>query len=294
MRSRCGSDRGQKGIMTAVERYLAPQSVEDATKALAGGEVSVFAGGTDLMVQTRLGARAFRPVLMNVCRIRGLRGIEQSDGHVRIGALTTITDVLASNLLRDVAPVLVHAADCFASPQVRNSATVGGNICNASPAADMVVPLLVLDAVVELASWAHGGVVSRTVALDELFAGPGETTMEPHELLTFVRFPVPEPDAFAVFGKCGARPALDIALASVGVAGVKRNGTLHRARVAFGAVAPTPIRGRRTEAALEGAVRTAEQEIAPITDVRASAWYRTRLVSDLTRKLLRDVNRTRD
>jgi CO/xanthine dehydrogenase FAD-binding subunit len=199
---------------------------------------------------------------------------------------------------------LVQAADCFASPQVRNTATVGGNICNASPAADMVVPLLVLDAVVELASWADGGVVTRTVALDELFAGPGETTIGPHELLTFIRFPVPEAGAFAVFGKCGARPALDIALASAGVAGVKHNGTLHRARVAFGAVAPTPIRGRKTEAALEGAVldetriadaaRAAEQEIAPISDVRASAWYRTRLIHDLTRKLLHDVNRTRN
>ncbi|MHC4786428.1 MAG: FAD binding domain-containing protein [Planctomycetota bacterium] len=290
--------------MTAVEQYLAPLSVQDATKALAQGHVSVFAGGTDLMVQTRLGARAFRPVLMNICRIRGLRGIEKSDGHVWIGTLTTITDILVSDLLKSVAGVLVHAADCFASPQVRNSATVGGNICNASPAADMIIPLLVLDAEVELASWEDGSVVSRTVALDELFVGPGETTMAAHELLTSVRFPAPQAGTVAVFAKCGARPALDIALASVGVAGVKRNGTLRGARVAFGAVAPTPIRGRRTEAALEGAVlddsriadiaRTAEQEIAPISDVRASAWYRTRLIHDLTRKLLRNVSRTQD
>jgi CO/xanthine dehydrogenase FAD-binding subunit len=122
--------------------------------------------------------------------------------------------------------------------------------------------------------------------------------------MTFVRFPVGEPGAVAVFGKCGARPALDVALASVGVAGVRRNGSLHRARVAFGAVAPTAIRGRRTEAALEGTVldeehiaaiaRTAGEEISPISDVRASAWYRTRMIDDMTRKLLHDVSRPED
>ena len=125
--------------------------------------------------------------------------------------------------------------------------------------------------------------------------------MAAHELLTSVRFPVPPAGTVAVFAKCGARPALDIALASVGIAGVKRNGSLHRARVAFGAVAPTPIRGRRTEAALEGTVlddehiaeiaRAAQEEISPISDVRASAWYRTRMIHDMTRRLLHDVSR---
>jgi xanthine dehydrogenase FAD-binding subunit len=162
----------------------------------------------------------------------------------------------------------------------------------------------VLEARVELASWADGGVVTREHPLEELFAGPGRTTMRPGELLTFVRLPVPEPGTVAVFGKCGARPALDIALASVAVAGVRRNGSLHRVRVAFGAVAPTAIRGRRTEAALEGAVldehqiaaaaRAARDEIAPISDVRASAWYRTRMIDDMTRRLLTDVGRARD
>ena len=290
--------------MPVVERYLAPQSVHDATKALAQGNVSVFAGGTDLMVQTRLGAREFQPVLMNIRRIEALRGVDVSNGRVRIGALTTVTDILDDAPLEDVAPVLAEAADCFGSGQVRNTATLGGNVCNASPAADMIVPLLLLDAEVELASWEKDHVVSRTMALDELFVGPGRTRMEAHELLTFITFAVPEPGTVAVFGKCGARPALDIAPASVGIAGVKRNGSLHRARVAFGAVAPTPIRGRRTEAALEGTVLddqhiaeiagTALQEISPISDVRASAWYRTRVIHDMMRRLLHDVSRRDD
>jgi CO/xanthine dehydrogenase FAD-binding subunit len=290
--------------MPVVERYLAPRSVEDATKALAEGGVSVFAGGTDLMVQTRLGARQFQPVLMNIRRIPELRTVDLADGQVRIGALTTITEILEGDALKDAVPVLADAADCFGSGQVRNSATLGGNLCNASPAADMIVPLLLLEAEVELASWDGGRVVNRTVTLDELFAGPGETRMEARELLTFVSFAVPEPGTVGVFGKCGARPALDIALASVGIAGVMRDGCLHRARVAFGAVAPTPIRGRRTEAALEGTslddehideiAEATEAEISPISDVRASAWYRTRMIQDMTRRLLQNVSRRDD
>jgi CO/xanthine dehydrogenase FAD-binding subunit len=290
--------------MGGVERYLAPTSVHDATRALADGDVSMFAGGTDLMVQARLGTRTLAPVLMNICRLEGLRGIEVTGREVRIGALTTITDILDGPRLAEVAPGLRDAADCFGCPQVRNAATLGGNLCNASPAADMITPLLVLEARVELASWEHGGVVTRTVPLDEFFLGPGRTAMGSGELLTFVWLPVAEPATFAVFGKCGARPALDIALASVAIAGRRRNGSLHGVRVAFGAVAPTAIRGRRTEAALEGAVLdeshiaaaagAALEEISPISDVRASAWYRTRLIDDMTRKLLHDVGRARD
>jgi CO/xanthine dehydrogenase FAD-binding subunit len=290
--------------MAAVERYLAPQSLTEATQALADGDVSVFAGGTDLMVQARSGARELQPVLMNINRLPGLRGVAESDGRVHIGALTTITDVLENDLLGKVAAVLADTADRFASGQVRNAATVGGNICNASPAGDMIVPLLLLDAEVELASWKEGQVACRTMPLCELFTGPGETRMHPHELLTFVQFPVPADGTVGVFGKCGTRPAMDISVASVGIAGVRDNGCLREVRVAFGAVAPTPIRGRGTEATLEEApldeehilasARAAEQEIAPISDVRASAWYRRQIIRDLTRKLLRDVSRRDD
>ncbi|MHC4447193.1 MAG: FAD binding domain-containing protein [Planctomycetota bacterium] len=290
--------------MTTVERYLAPQSLAEATRALSDGDVSIFAGGTDLMVQIRSGARELRPVLMNISRIRGLRGVSESDGLVRIAALTTITDILHDELVRDVAGALVDAADCFGSGQVRNSATIGGNICNASPAGDMIIPLLLFDAEVELASWDGGEVTCRTVPLCDFFVGPGATRKELDELLTFVQFPVPEAHAVGVFGKCGARPALDVALASVGIAGVRSNGGLQQTRVAFGAVAPSPIRGRMTEAALEGATldderialaaRAAEQEVTPISDVRASAWYRRELIHDLTQRLLRDVSRRDD
>jgi CO/xanthine dehydrogenase FAD-binding subunit len=138
--------------------------------------------------------------------------------------------------------------------------------------------------------------------LCEFFVGPSKTRIESYEILTAVEFPAPPPHALARFHKFGTRPALDIAVVSIGIAGVKENGFLKDARVAFGAVAPTPIRGRSTEAALEGAVlddrrieeiaHVAENEISPISDVRASAWYRKRLICELTQRLLHDVNRT--
>ncbi len=293
----------QKAVtMSSPERYLAPTSLAEAAQVGADGPTTLFAGGTDVLPQTRAGARKFQPTLVNINRLDELRGIAESDGKIHIGALTTITDLLESDVLKKSAGVVVQAADCFASGQVRNAATIGGNICNASPAGDMIVPLLLLDAEVELASWRDGQLARRKMPLCEFFVGPGKTRIEANEILTAVEFPVPKPHAVGRFCKFGTRPALDIAVVSIGVAGVKENGCLTDARVAFGAVAPTPIRGRATEATLEGAAlddrrieeiaHVAEQEVSPISDVRASAWYRKRLICELTQRLLHDVNRT--
>ena len=288
--------------METVKRYEIPHSLAEATQVVGECPATLFAGGTDVLPQTRAGAREFQPTLVNINRLDELRGIAESDGKIRIGALTTITDMLDSDVLKQSAGVVVQAADCFASGQVRNAATIGGNICNASPAGDMIVPLLVLDAEVELASWRDGQIARRTMPLCEFFVGPGKTRIEADELLTAVMFPVPAPQAVGRFCKFGTRPALDIAVVSIGIAGVRENGCLKDARVAFGAVAPTPIRGRDTEASLEGATlddrrieeiaHVAEQEVTPISDVRASAWYRKRLIFELVQRLLHDVNRT--
>lgn len=290
--------------MTTIEEYLVPRSLEELTRATAAGSATVLAGGTDLMPQTQSGARPFRRRLVNVRHVAELQGIAESGGRIRIGARTTITEVLDNSLLRDTAGVLVQAADQFASSQVRNVATLGGNICNASPAADIVIPLLLLDAEVELASWANEGPTRRTLPLCEFFVGPGKTRALDGEVLTTIRFPVPRPGTVAVFKKLGARPALDIAVVSVGVSGVRENGCLRNVRAAFGAVAPTPIRGWKTEAALEGRgldpdgmasiVEAVDRDIAPISDVRASAWYRRRVLGRLTERILRHVAHTED
>jgi CO/xanthine dehydrogenase FAD-binding subunit len=216
-----------------------------------------------------------------------------------LGALTTVTAILESDLLREQVRVLPETADCFACGQVRNSATIGGNICNASPAGDMIIPLLLLDAEVELACRSGGKVESRRMPLSEFFTGPGQTGILPTEILTSIRFPVPGRDFIAAFRKFGARPAMDISVVSVGIAGDRRSGVLENARVAFGAVAPTPLRGRMTESVIDGkpldevavgtAAQRAAEEVSPISDVRASAWYRKELIRTLTGRLLRYV-----
>jgi CO/xanthine dehydrogenase FAD-binding subunit len=254
------------------------------------------------MLQTQSGAKGFEPLLVNLSRVKGMRGAKNTDGEISIGALTTITDVLKDEMLRRSAPVLYETADRFASGQIRNSATIGGNICNASPAGDMIVPLLLLDAEVELVSWVEDEANWRRLPLSDFFDGPGQTKLRSNEILNAVTFRTPAPDFVAGFEKFGTRPAMDISVVSVGIGGRLNNGALTETRVVFGAVAPFPMRGRETEAVINGRIidettiaaasAKAVAETSPISDVRASAWYRSELVFTLTGRLLRDVAQT--
>ncbi len=285
--------------ITAIKCYAVPQTLAEITRLLATGNATMFAGGTDLMLQTRSGIKEFRSVLVNINRVGALKGISRADGFIHIGALTTISEILQSPLLREKAKIMVDTADRFASGQIRNSATVGGNLCNASPAGDMAIPLLLLDAELELGSVSGGNLNRRTLPLDDFFLGPGKTRLDLNEVLISVRFEVPRGDFVARFEKFGTRPAMDISVVSVGVAGRREDGALRDVRVAFGAAAPIPLRGKKTEAAIEGrlldgetisaAARLASEEISPISDVRGSAWYRRRLMMTLTGRLMQDV-----
>ena len=285
--------------MTAIERYAAPKSLDEALGILQQGEVTILAGGTDLMPQTKAGRIAFKPTLMNIGRVAGLSGITLDGDWLRIGATTTITAILNDPLVKQHAPVLAEACDHFASDQIRNAGTIGGNIGNASPAGDSLVPLIVLDAEVELASKPNGSVTTRRMPLAEFFTAPGKTKRAANELLTAVCIPLPKAGHVARFYKFGTRPALDIATISIGIAGVMRDGALTDARVAFGAVAPTPVRAPNTEAALEGrrlddatietAANAARDEVSPIDDVRATAWYRKELIHNMTKRMLDHV-----
>ena len=241
--------------MTEIERYYAPASLEQAVDCLqeAGG-VTVLAGGTDLMPQKNAGRLKPQRTLMNIRGIAELRGVELSGGEIRIGALTTITDLLENPLVRQHLPQLIEACNHFASDQIRNVATLGGNICNASPAGDTLVPLLVLDARVDLVSRPEGRMLRRGLPVAEFFVGPGKTRKAPTELLAGVTIPLPPENYLGRFFKFGTRPALDIATISIGFGGILEGGVLSRVRVAFGAVAATPVRASHTEAALEGRV----------------------------------------
>src|ERR1035437_659602 len=258
--------------MTEIEQYVAPSSLEQAAEYLQrSGEVTILAGGTDLMPQSQGGRLKIKRMLMNIHHIPELKGIAIDGGTIRIGALATITEIMQSDLVKKHLPILIEACDHFASDQIRNAATLGGNVCNASPAGDMLVPLLVLDAEVELASKPNGS----------------------------LRIGLPSANHYARFFKFGTRPALDISTISIGIAGVLKNGALSNVRVAFGAVAPIPMRARRTEQALEGkgldpatieaVANGARDEVTPIDDIRATAWYRKELIHNITKRMLAHV-----
>lgn len=282
-----------------IKSYVAPRSVEGAVRVMAAGDVTVVCGGTDLTPQTESGARRYAATLMNIRRIEGLSGIAQVEGQIRIGALTTVAEIRHDPTICQFVPVLAEAAEHFASEQIRNAASLGGNLCNASPAGDMSIPLLVLDAAVELSCWADGQIRTREVPLEKFFVGPGRTVKQPTELLTAVVFKQPAPDFVGHFRKSGPRPALEISTVSIAVGGTFSQGIFRDVRVALGAVAPTPLRARGVEAALEGrrldaeriaaAMAAAGADAKPIDDVRASAWYRGHLVRVFTEEVLNHV-----
>jgi CO/xanthine dehydrogenase FAD-binding subunit len=183
----------------------------------------------------------------------------------------------------------------MASEQIRNVMTVGGNLANASPAGDLINPLLLLNAQLTLAS-ADG---TRTVPVETFFTGPGQTVLRPGELIVEASFPVPSPDRVFRFEKAGTRPAMECSFVTVGLAYTVRDGALDAVRVSFGAVAPTPLRGRKTESVLEGsqpsselaarAATAAEEEIRPISDVRGSDCYRRALTGVFLRRFLEEA-----
>jgi CO/xanthine dehydrogenase FAD-binding subunit len=205
-----------------------------------------------------------------------------------------LSDIVDSSLLREKAPVLVDAIGCMASPQVRNIATIGGNLCMASPAADSAPPLLVLDAQVVIRSAEREAVIP----LRRFFLGPGKTRLRSHEVVTEIRFSAMTADETARRTRIGLRTAFVCSIISVAVR-LKRDGNkISEARVAMGAVAPMPIRLTDAEKFLTGkaldsdiadeAGRLAAVQITPISDLRASAEYRKAMAHTLTRRLIAD------
>lgn len=282
--------------MAPITRFHAPLTLDEALEIFRreGAAARVLAGGTDVMVRVRRGlVPAGWTTLVSVHRIAGMRGIRREDGELVVGAATTASDLMADPLVAECAPILARVADRLASTQIRNVATVGGNLANASPAGDLINPLLLLDAKVVLASCGE----RRAVPVEEFFTGPGETVVRHDEMLVEVRFDVPPSERVFRFEKAGTRPAMECSVVTVGLAFTPRNGVLTTVRVAFGSLAPTPLRGRKTEAVLEGqratpaviarAAEAADREVRPISDIRGSAGYRRALAGVFVRRLLR-------
>lgn len=277
---------------------MAPRSLEAAAGALAEREATLLAGGTDLLPRWKKESVP-TPSLLDLKRIDELQGVTRANGEIRIGACTLMSEIASNAVVRDAAPPLAEAAGRVACPQIRNRATIGGNLCNASPAADTAVPLITLDAIVELASRGQSGLITREVPIADFFRGPGSTVLSAGEILTHIRFDALPKACFAAWKKFGTRPAMEIAVASVGLVLRRKNGLIKHARVAYGSVAPLPLRGKVTEATLvgcslttetiENCVSAARDEISPITDVRASADYRREMVGVMLSRMLEDA-----
>ena len=282
--------------------YHQPESLADAVDLAArfGGEASFLAGGTDLIVQIERGRVAPRHVI-GLGRVPGLAGIEVN-GRITLGARVTHRAIEQTPALAGSLRCLVEGAEVIGGHQVRNVATIGGNLVNASPAADLVPCLLALDGVVTLVG--PGG--EREVPIERFLLGPNRTARRPDELVTRVDLPALPPRAATAFLKAGRRRAMEISVVCV-AARLDLDATLERcleARVVLGAVAPTAVRAHAAERLLEGqpvggeafrrAAEAAQEACRPIDDVRASAGFRQHLVGVLVRRALdRCVERAR-
>ncbi|MAE71060.1 MAG: carbon monoxide dehydrogenase [Gemmatimonadetes bacterium] len=270
--------------------YHRPPSVAEALRLkreLPGS--SFIAGGTDLLVQMK--DRVRQPTaLISIRHLSELTRIE-TDGGARLGAATPLSDLADDSALMTGWPILGEALRDFASVQIRGSATIGGNLCNGSPAADAAPALIVLGARVRIA----GLDGERLLPVEQLFEAPGRTRVREEELLVSIELDPPLPSGHGVFLK-KMRTAMDVSLASIASLALLRDGRLEEIRLAAGSVAPVPMRLHETEKVLRDrpltperiaeARRVARDEVRPITDIRAGADYRRHIVGVFVQRAL--------
>ena len=270
--------------------FYEPTTLAEASRLFAEAHAQLLAGGTDLVI----GMKAYTETpesVISLQKIPGLAGITtEADSSISIGAMTKVREVELSGDIQQHHTALAEGASEIGSIQIRNLATIGGNIAHASPAADTVAGLLVADAQVDIAS-ADG---ERSVPIDELFTGPGQTVLRPGEIIT--RFRLPSPASGSHYIKHKIREVMDLAFIGVAAAINIDNGTITDARIGLAAVAPTPIRATEAEVLLKGNALTPElleqageaaaAGCSPISDLRCSAEHRREMVDVLTRRTL--------
>ncbi|RNJ44565.1 xanthine dehydrogenase [Mesorhizobium erdmanii] len=265
-------------------RYAKPTTVDEALALLGEGAWRILAGGTDFYPAQ--GAKPFRDNVLDINGLAALRGISETDDHFFIGARTTWTDLIR-HPLPPAFDALKQAAREVGSPQIQNVASVAGNLCNASPAADGVPGLLVLDAEVELRSAA----ATRHLPLPDFILGNRRTALRPGEMVTAIRVPKMAAAGASAFVKLGARRYLVISIAMVAARLVIENGRVAEAAIAVGSCSAVAKRLAGVEAALLGLLRDGELvsaiqsapmiELSPIADVRGSAEYRLDAVREI-------------
>ena len=276
--------------------YIAPESLEELLAVLHDNyaDAKLIAGGTDLIPQMRAG-KLSPGILVDPSRLH-LVDVNEAKGDIRLGAHLTHTRALSSPLLKREYSALVSACRQVGGPPVRNRGTLAGNLANASPAADSALPLLVYDAQVVAACFSG----ERMIPLDKFYLGPGRNCLALEEFIKEIRIPRTPPRTKEVFLKLGNRQAMAIAIASVAVRiTVDEMSQVIKARIALGSVAPTPLRAYQAEAIIQSnqlneetivlAAQAAQQAASPISDLRASAGYRSKMVYVLTRRALNRI-----
>ena len=291
--------------------YFAPTKMDEALQLLAeyGGKMTVLAGGTDLM--PKLNHYQLKTEAIMYIGGLGLNYINDEGEKLVIGSTTTTAQIAVNEMIAKKTRALADAANQSGSVAIRSTATIGGNIVNASPAADLVAPLIALGAEVKLVSAGS----ERMVLLEDFFTGPDQTEIRPDELLTEVHVPIPK--GTSIFLKLGRRKAQTLSVASVAVQIALDGQECKDARIVLGAMAPTPLRCTKAEALLRSCVwplsvshfgqrsgagakdldeatidqcaAQAVEESAPIDDQRASAWYRKRAAKALVVQALKQV-----
>ncbi|MBP2650894.1 MAG: aerobic-type carbon monoxide dehydrogenase, middle subunit CoxM/CutM-like protein [Firmicutes bacterium] len=277
--------------------YKKPKQLQEAFSIMKENPAySIIAGGTDLMVKMK-DNRITAKVIIDVSELNDLREIKEKQGTIYLGAAVTHTEICKSELLRGFAPALVHASGLVGSPQIRNRGTVGGNIGNASPAADTIPALMAYGAEIVLAS-AEG---VRSLALEDFFVGPGRTVISPGEVILSIEFNKLQATQAVSFEKLGKRKALAISVvnAAAFLEIDKTKAVVTKARLALGSVAAKPIRVSAAEEALIGyslsddkikeVAKIVSDSITPIDDVRSEALYRKRIAGVLTQRTLIDA-----
>ena len=274
--------------------YHQPRTLAEALALKTATTDSRFiAGGTDILVQMKKRQLPKPAALISLRNIADLAGIEAGD-RIRIGGTALLSDIMCNPEIVEHFPALVDSIAVLASRQIRNVATLGGNLCNASPAADTAPPLIVYGATVELRTETG----EREVPVETFFQQPGKSAIGPDEMLTAVVLERPSPGVRTAFLR-KSRVKMDLAIVSVAVLVEMRDGECRRARVSAGAVAPVPVRLRKVERILEGtaltndilteAQETAMAEVSPITDLRSTTEYRRHLVGVYVRRALESL-----
>jgi carbon-monoxide dehydrogenase medium subunit len=275
--------------------FIKPESVKEAVSALQehGAKARILAGGTDLVPEMKLSRQTSPEYVVSLKAVSELNYLREEGKGVAIGAMTPLYEVVVSPTLQQRFPALVDAAKSLGSPQVRNLGTVGGNICRASPSADLVPPLVVYGTRAIIC----GPQGERSVLVEEFFVGPQKTVLGAGEVLTGIFVPEAPSGSGAAYLKHGARKAMEIAI--VGAAAMLQldgNARCQDARICLGAVGPTVMRAKEAEKALRGqtledgpvgkAAEAAARAARPISDVRSGEAYRREMVGVYTRRAI--------